>query len=184
MTAYWYALHVKPHKERFVYERLLSPEGLPFIESKDGAQRVIDVYFPSVRVKPKNPRAAKIRPFFPGYLFVRADLAVLGENALSWIPGSHGLVKFGNIPAPVPESLIREVRQRIIKIEEAGGFEMESLKPGDPVKIVEGPFAGYEAIFDMQLSGRERVQVLLAFLSSHPQRIQLGIHDVKKVKKP
>lgn len=183
MTAHWYALHVKPHKERFVHERLLSPQGIPLIDSIDDELRRIEIFFPAVRVKPKNPRAAKTRPYFPGYLFVHADLEILGDNAFSWVPGAHGLVSFGDTPAVVPEALIRELRQRVDQIEMAGGLVAEALKPGDPVRITEGPFAGYEAIFDAQLPGRERVQVLLTFLSRHPQRVQLDISDVEKVKK-
>lgn len=182
MAAHWYTLHVKPHKERFVHERLLSPEGIPYL-GELAAERPIEVFFPAVRVKPKNPRAAKTRPYFPGYLFVRADLEVLGDNAFSWIPGAHGLVRFGDVPAAVPETLIRELKQRMIQIEEAGGLVVATLKPGDPVRIVSGPFAGYEAIFDAQLPGRERVQVLLAFLSKHPQRVEMNPEDVEKVKK-
>ncbi len=182
MAAHWYTLHVKPHKERFVHERLLAPEGIPYL-GELVAERPIEVFLPAVRVKPKNPRAAKIRPYFPGYLFVHADLSVLGDNAFSWIPGAHGLVRFGDVPAVVPDSLIRELKQRMIQIEEAGGLVAASLKPGDAVRIVSGPFAGYEAIFDAQLPGQERVQVLLAFLSKHPQPVQLDVEDVKKVKK-
>lgn len=182
MAAHWYTLHVKPHKERFVHERLLSPEGIPYLGELAG-ERPIEAFFPAVRVKPKNPRAAKIRPYFPGYLFVHADLEALGDNAFSWIPGAHGLVRFGDVPAIVPETLIRELKQRMVQIEEAGGLAVATLKPGDRVRVVSGPFAGYEAIFDAQLPGRERVQVLLAFLSKHPQRVEMDLEDVEKVKK-
>lgn len=182
MAAHWYTLHVKPHKERFVHERLLAPEGMPHL-GESAAGQSFEVFFPSVRVKPKNPRAAKIRPYFPGYLFVYADLETLGENAFSWIPGAHGLVSFGDEPAVVPETLIRQLKERMIQIEEAGGLVIASLKPGDRVRVVSGPFAGYEAIFDAQLPGRERVQVLLAFLSKHPQRVEMDLEDVEKVKK-
>jgi len=181
MAAHWYALHVKPHKERFVHERLLSPEGLPW-PGESAAERSIELFYPAVRVKPKNPRAAKIRPYFPGYLFVRADLELLGENAFSWIPGVHGLIRFGDVPAVVPENLIHELRQRMAKIDEAGGLVLSTLEPGDRVRIMSGPFAGYEAIFDMQLPGQERIQVLLAFLSTHPQRLQLDGEDVEKIR--
>ncbi len=182
MAAHWYTLHVKPHKERFIHERLRSPEGLPYL-GESGLERPIDVFFPAVRVKPKNPRAAKIRPYFPGYLFVHADLEALGENAFSWIPGAHGLVGFGGTPAIVPEALIHELRLRMAQIEEAGGWAESNLESGDIVRIISGPFAGYEAIFDAQLPGHERVQVLLAFLSQHPQRIQLGLEDLERIKK-
>jgi transcriptional antiterminator RfaH len=180
MATHWYALHVKPHKERSVYERLLAPDGIPSLEA-EGQTLPYKIFFPAVRVKPKNPRAAKVRPFFPGYMFVRADLDMLGANAFNWVPGTRGLVSFGGEPAIVPENLIHELKDRVIRIEEAGGLIYETYQPGERVRIVSGPFAGYEGIFDMRLPGSERVQVLLAFLSQFPQRVKLDENDIRKI---
>ena len=168
MSKSWYALRVKPHRERTVLQRL-EAEG-------------VENYLPMVRVQPKNPRAATRKPYFPGYLFIATDLDELGTNLFKWMPGAIGLVEFGGIPAVVPESLIKELRQLIAKIEEEGGLAYIELQKGDRVRIVEGPFAGYEAIFDAHLPGKDRVQVLLAFLSQNPQRLRLDVQDVKKLK--
>ncbi len=65
------------------------------------------------------------------------------------MPGTLGLVSFDGIPASVPTNLILELQERLAEIEAAGGLELAGLKAGDRVRIVEGPFAGYEAIFDM-----------------------------------
>lgn len=164
----WYALRVKPRKERAVYERL---------QAKD-----IDAYFPVVRVKPKNPRAAKKKPYFPGYMFVNVDLEQIGSNTFNWMPGTIGLVSFDGEPASVPEKLILELKERLAKIEEAGGLELQGLKSGDRVRIIEGPFAGYEAIFDSRLPGKDRIQVLLAFLSQHPHPLKLDADEIRKIK--
>jgi transcription elongation factor/antiterminator RfaH len=169
MTPHWYALRVKPHKEGTVYRQLQQ-------------QDAVELYYPSVRVHPKNPRAAKERPFFPGYMFVRADLSHLGANLFNWTPGTHGLVTFGDEPAIVPEHLIHEVKRRVAQIEAAGGLLFDNLQKGDRVRIVSGPFEGYEAIFDMRLPGRERVQVLLAFLSKHPQPVKLPASNIEKAR--
>lgn len=182
MTVHWYALHVKPHKERLVYERLLAPDGIPSLSSADG-RLPYKVFFPAVHVKPKNPRAAKIRPFFPGYMFVNADLEELGHNAFSWVPGTRGLVNFGGEPAIVPDQLILELKERVTKIETAGGLVFETYQPGERVRIVSGPFAGYDGIFDATLPGGERVQVLLSFLSRYPQRVKIDAEDIRKIKK-
>ena len=162
----WYALRVKPHKERFVRQQL----------EAQGAT----VYFPAVKVKPVNPRAATIRPYFPGYLFVQVDIEAEGVDAYRWLPGVHGLVMFGGVPAVVQESLITALRERLKQIEAAGGLAQAQFQPGDRVRIVSGPLAGYEAIFDAQLSGKERVQVLLAFLSAQPKPVKLDVKDIRK----
>ena len=160
-------MKIKPHKERSVC-RLL------------GA-RELKVYFPTIAVEPKNPRAAKERAYFPGYLFVNVDLADLGENALRWTPGTRGLVRFGGEPAVVPEGLIQELRRRLAELETIRERWPKDLKKGDRIRIVNGPFKGYEAIFDAHVSGKDRIQVLLAFLSRCVQRVKLGAEDVEKV---
>ena len=159
----WYILHVKPHKERASEQLLINRE--------------VETFLPLIKVKPKNPRAAKKRPYFPGYLFLRADLDQLGHNAFTWLPGTRGLVSFGGDPAVVPTSLVEELKARLADLE---AVSQVPFKQGEKVKITDGIFAGYEAIFDRQLPGSERVQVLLAFLSSHPQRVKLDVEQIEK----
>ncbi len=167
MSSHWYVLRVKPHKERSVCEQL--------------KLRDLDVYFPVLKVNPVNPRSARERPYFPGYLFVKANLDEIGLNGLSYVPGAQNLVNFGGVPARVPLNLIQEIKQRLAVIESQGGLTLEKLKPGDRVRITSGLFAGYEAIFDARLPGNRRVQVLLSFLSSAPQPVKLDAADIQKV---
>lgn len=164
----WYALHVKPYHERAVYQQLLA--------------RDITSYYPHIRVKPKNPRSRKERPYFPGYLFVHINLVEHGINALSWIPGSHRLVAFGGIPSTVPESLILQLQQTITNYNLELDGTVQKFKKGDKINIVDGVFDGYEAIFDTYLTDKGRVQVLLSFLSKHPQPVHLDIETITEVK--
>jgi transcription elongation factor/antiterminator RfaH len=168
MTAHWYALHVKPHKERSVLELLEA--------------RAVESYYPALKVKPVNPRSRKERPFFPGYMFVQLDLAREGSRTLRWAEGTHGLVEFGGEPAIVPASLINELQERMRLLQLSGGFPQRSLSPGDRIRIVEGPMAGYEAVFDAHLTGQERVQVLLTILRSQPKRLQLEASQIERAR--
>ena len=168
MPAKWYVLRTKPHKERAVFRMLLQEDN-------------VDVYFPSLRVEPVNPRASKIRPYFTGYMFVNIDLEQEGDNALRWTPGTNGLVRFGGQPASVPEDLIHELKKRLAKAQEEQDQTRDDFQKGDRVRIVDGPLAGYEAIFDTRLSGKARVQILLALLSGQPTRVKLETHQIKKV---
>ncbi|PID85160.1 MAG: hypothetical protein CSB13_09435 [Chloroflexi bacterium] len=162
----WYALHVKPHKERTVTELLQS--------------RDVEVFFPRLKVKPVNPRSAKERPFLPGYLFVHVDLETAGTDAFRWLPGAHRLVQVGGETAVVPDAFITELQGRLAEIQKAGGINLAEIKQGDKVCITEGPLAGYDAVFDAYLPGKQRVQVLLAFLSNQPQPVKLNSEMIKK----
>lgn len=60
---------------------------------------------------------------------------------------------------------------------------LQDLKHGEKVKIQEGPFAGYEAIFDEQIPGRERVRVLLNYLQSRHIPVELREDQIERSKK-
>lgn len=165
MSEHWYVLSIKPHKERSVYRYLQSQN--------------IEAYHPVLKVDPVNPRSRHERPFFPGYMFVHIDLDDEGDNRLRWVPGTHGLVRFGERPAVVPDTLIKELRARVQAFQETQQTRKQ-LQKGDRVRIIKGPFAGYEAIFDVHLSGNDRVQVLLAYLNHHSHRLRIDAGDVEK----
>lgn len=152
MSNLWYALRSKPRKEEIVWRQVLS--------------HGFETFYPRLRVQPVNPRARKIKPYFPGYLFVHIDLEKIGLSAFKWMPHTLGLVSFGGEPAIVPENLIHDIQKRVDEINTAGGEVLEGLKKGDEIRINEGPFRGYEAIFDYTLPGNERVRVLLELLGN------------------
>ena len=168
MTLQWYALRSKPNKEDALW--------------REAVARGVEVFYPQMRVQPKNPRARKIRPYFPGYLFVQLDLHQIGHSTFAWMPHSRGLVSFGAEPAPVPDGLIQSIRRRVDEINGAGGEQLHDLKPGDTVVIQDGPFAGQEAIFNVRISGNERVRVLLKLLRGRQMPLELPSGQIERKK--
>ena len=153
----WYALHCHPQKESFVWSEL--------------AARNIEVFYPHLRVKPADPRSRKMRPYFPGYLFVYADGNQVASSTFRWLPHVQGLVSFGGIPAPVPEALINEIKQRL----EKDNYQLSTPNHlhGDAVEVISPVFSGFEAIFDTYLPGPERVRVLLKMLNERQVILEL-----------
>ena len=169
MAKNWYVIRSKPRKEDVVWRQVHN--------------RGFETYYPRLRVNPVNPRAKKYRPYFPGYLFVHVDLEDEGMSTFQWMPHTVGLVHFGGEPATVPENLIHTIRKRVDEINEAGGELFEGLHPGDVVYITDGPFKGYEAIFDSRVEGSERVRILLELLGNQrqiPIELDAGQIDQKK----
>lgn len=167
MEKIWYVLHSKPHKETFLLEQL----------QLNG----FEAYCPLARVAAVNPRARRLRPYFPGYVFINVDLARSKASALQWMPGTTGFVSFDGTPARVPDGLVPAIRARVDAGNAAGGEALHELQPGQPVRVTEGVFAGYEAIFDARLKGSERVRVLLSLLQGRKQvAVELSAASIQK----
>jgi transcriptional antiterminator RfaH len=169
MAVSWYVLRSKPNKEDFLAKQLLAYG--------------IVVFYPCIRVKPVNPRARRVKAFFPSYLFVHVDLETVNSSTLQWMPGAVNLVSFDGTPASVPDALIVAVERQVERINASSEDTMKDLKPGDVVTIQNGPFAGYEAIFDAHISGRERVRVLLNFLQKRQIPVELGQQQIGRGKR-
>ncbi|MGE5378440.1 MAG: transcription termination/antitermination protein NusG [Bacteroidota bacterium] len=169
MAVSWYVIRSKPNKEEFLAEQLSSYG--------------IRVFYPRIRVKTVNPRARKLKAYFPSYLFVNADLETISISTLHWMPGAVNLVSFDGEPASVPDMLIAAIERQVEYINASQKNMLNELKPGDLVKIQDGPFAGYEAIFDSQIPGRERVRVLLNYLQNRQVPVELGEKQIERSKR-
>ena len=160
----WYAIQSKSQKEDLLCEQL--------------RMREIEIFFPRIRVNPVNPRARKVKPYFPGYVFGRVDFGQVGQSMLDWIPGAIGVVNFGGEPSPVSDHLIHTLRQHLEIVNASVSDAASRFHSGDLVSIHWGPFSGYEAVFDASLPGRDRVRVLLRMLESHPLPLELPAEQI------
>lgn len=161
MNTSWYVLRSKPHKEDALWRHAVS--------------QGYELFYPRIPAQTINPRARKLVPYFPGYMFVRVAIEHVGVSAFQWMPYAHGLIAFDNQPASVPDALIDAIGARVAAINAAGGELFLDLQRGDVVKVTSGPLAGYEAIFDARLNGGARVRVLLTLLNE--QRVPMVLSD-------
>jgi transcription antitermination factor NusG len=168
----WYALRSKPNKEEALWREM--------------GGRGQEVFFPFVRVQPVNPRARKMKPYFPGYLFVHINHLLVGPTLYAWMPYAQGLVSFGGQPAEVPDGLVSAIQSRVQEINASGGEALETqrrhasrFKEGDRVVINDGPFAGAQAIFDAHLTGVDRVRVLLLLIQARPIKLDLPAAQIQ-----
>jgi transcriptional antiterminator RfaH len=161
----WYLVRTKTGKERWVRDQL--------------AAQLPEVFLPLLEAR--TPRWGKlawsITPLFPGYLFARLDPQMQYFN-VRYLPGVQGLVSAGNEPISVPHLVVDEIRRRgvngVVKIEE------KDFGSGDRLRIVEGPFRGFEAIFERYLSVAERVAILLSAIDAQGLRVVLPASAVTR----
>lgn len=160
----WYTLHTKPNAEYQVVSAL--------------EQRGVHTYLPEIEV-PKSRKKRKKKPFFPCYLFSKIDFETVGISRVRWTPGLRRIVSFDDQPVPTPDEVIELIQSKLGQIEAAGGWPQHPFKPGDTVRITDGPFQEMLAIFEGPTTPSERVHVLLNFLG-HASRVQVNPTNLEK----
>jgi len=149
---HWYLVHTKPAGETTAQRNL--------------ARQGYEVYFPRlVRAAVRaGRRRQQIGALFPRYLFVRVNEGVQALSPVNSSKGVAGVVRFGSQYARVPERVVCDLRERADP--QSGLHRLraeEELVRGAVVRVISGPFAGLEGVFERH-TGAERVTVLLTLL--------------------
>lgn len=160
----WHVICSKQRSEEFLWRQLCS--------------RGIEVYYPCINLRSVKIQTRKIKPYFPGYLFVHIDLDAVGVSTFQWIPGATRLVCFGGEPAYVPDGLIQMIRVRVDQINEGKEELMYYLEKGDDVEICSGPFSGYNGIFNSYLADRERALIFINYIRDQQVRVELPVDQI------
>ena len=163
----WYVLHTKSRFENVVHDGL--------------GKKSIQVFLPKVTVRSKRrDRKAMIRvPLFPGYLFVKTDLAPQSHLEVVKTAGAVRLIGSKQGPVPVPEETIESLK--IMVSADHPITTGSRLKEGDRVLVVHGPFAGVSGTF-IRYGGKGRVIVNIEALGQYAG-VEVSEDDIEIVPK-
>jgi transcriptional antiterminator RfaH len=159
----WYLVHCKPRQDERALENL-QRQGFPCYRPARSVERCRE-----------GRLYTAAETLFPGYLFIQLDR--VNDN---WYPirstrGVDQIVRFNHYPAPVCDEIVEGIRARLAALAPAEPY----LKPGERVRIMDGPFAQLEAIF-LSNDGNQRVVLLLNIVQTE-QQLTFPVHSVRKV---
>jgi transcription antitermination factor NusG len=99
-----------------------------------------------------------IAPVFPGYIFVVINPERDRWRSINGTFGVAGLVSAHQRPTPVPTGVVEAF---LASVDELGLLRFDDgLQPGQPVRVVAGPFAQVLGVLQ-RLDAKGRVRVLL-----------------------
>jgi transcriptional antiterminator RfaH len=147
----WFAVQCLSHREKLAAHHL--------------ANQCFATFLPVRRKTRRHARRLDtvLTPFFPGYLFVRLDLAADRWRSVNGTRGVVRLVGSNDAPCAVPHGVIEHL---IAACDVHGVMQRDFvLSPGQPVRILTGPFADLVGKLD-RLADADRVRVLLDIMGS------------------
>ena len=153
----WYVVHTYSGYENKVRQNLLHR-----IETMDMADRIFEVVVPTqeeVEIR-SGQRHSIQRKVFPGYVLVRMQMDDESWYVVRNTPGVTSFVGMGNKPTPLAESEV----QAILKGMQATPRQVKvSLRLGDVVRIIDGPFTDFRGSVDEIDQEKGKVKVLVSF---------------------
>jgi len=147
----WYAVYTQPRNEERAQEHL--------------QRQGFEVFLPRYLKRRSHARRVTMvpAPLFPRYLFASFDADQQRWRAIRSTRGVVDLVCNGDIPVPVPESVVSEIERR----QDVDGYIVLGrhldLKRGMRIRIDAGPFAAMDAIFEAKRD-EERIIALLSLM--------------------
>ena len=151
----WYLVYSKPQQEMVALRNL--------------EQQDYHAYLPTLSEKKRVRGIHKTvsGPMFPRYLFIELDTQFDNWSPIRSTRGVSGLVRFGQQAARVPTDFILGLQHNAERLSE-WVIQAARFNQGDTVMLMDGPFKGYEAVFQSQ-KGHERAIVLLDIANRHTQ---------------
>jgi transcriptional antiterminator NusG len=169
----WYVVHCYSGYENKVRHNLEQR-----IESMGMKEKIFDIVVPTeeeIEVKEGKRRTVE-RRVFPGYILVNMILSEESWYVVRNTPGVTGFVGMGNTPTPLrPE----EVSQIIRRMEAEAPRIKVTFKPGERVRIVDGPFNDFRGTVSEIDMERAKVRVMVNFFGRETP-VELDFLQVEK----
>ena len=153
----WHVVQTRPHREVAARLRLIDQGFRTFLPMQDRT------------VRHARRLTTVRRAVFPRYMFVCFNRLTTQWRSINGTIGVDRLVMLGERPQAVRPGVVESL---IASIDEEDRLRFrQPLRPGDPVRLISGPFAEQLGVLEC-LGPKERVHVLLSFLHG-PVRVQV-----------
>ncbi len=171
--AAWYVIHCYSGYENKVRHNLEQR-----VETMGMKDKIFEVIVPTqeeIEVRDGKRRTIE-RHIFPGYVLVNMILTEESWYVVRNTPGVTGFVGMGNMPTPLrPE----EVAQIIKRMEAEAPTVKVTFRPGDRVRIIDGPFNDFRGTVSEIDMERAKVRVMVSFFGRETP-VELDFLQVEK----
>lgn len=159
----WYALHTRPRQEERAAQNLTAWG--------------VETMVPKLK---KAGASSGAKVIFPNYIFARFDERLM-LHKVKFTRGVLYVVSFSGKLASISDHVIAAIQSRANPEGIVG--DARRTMPGDPVLVKSGPFRDLMGVFEKNLRGRARVQILLTAVA-YSARVEVAGADLKLLERP
>lgn len=170
----WYVIHTYSGYEDNVARNLLQR-----IESMGVEDKIFNVLVPKekkIKIKSGKRNIVEER-IFPGYVLVEMIVTDDSWYVVRNTPNVTGFVGSGTTPTPVSEEEIKKIKKRMGVTEPKYKID---VFPGDPVKIIDGPFKNFDGKVNEVDEEKGKVKVLVSMFGRETP-VELDFLQIKKI---
>ena len=175
MGQQWYVIHTYSGFEGRVKSSIAERAKATGMDKK--ISRVLVPTEEVIEIKEGKKRVAT-KKFFPGYVLVEMDLE---DDTLQFIKETPKVTGFlgGERPSPLSEAEVEMLLHQI----DVGTTQTRSkaqLEKGDNVRIIDGPFIGFNGLVDEVNTDQQKIKVLVSIFG-RATPVELGFLQVERL---
>jgi transcriptional antiterminator NusG len=172
----WYVIRAISGQEQKVksyIEAELAREGL--------SEHVPQILIPMEKVYTiKNgKKTVKEKNYFPGYIYIQADLTGEVAPTIRAVNGVVGFLGAKDIPTPLRLSEVNRILGRVDEMSEQDASIVEPFIVGESVKVSEGPFQGFSGTIEEVMEDKKKLKVMVKIFGRKTP-LELSFMQVEK----
>lgn len=160
MAKKWYVVNTYSGHEQKVKNALENR-----IENFQLEDSIFDIIVPMedvTEIKEGGERVTRQKKIIPGYILVSMEMSDKAWSTVKNTPGVSGFVGAGGNPEPLRRSEFEKLMKQTAGTEGQPTQTTTSLKEGDPIRVVSGPFADLEGTVSEVDVNTGKVKVLVS----------------------
>ncbi|MCX6827345.1 MAG: transcription termination/antitermination protein NusG [candidate division Zixibacteria bacterium] len=173
----WYVVHTYSGHEQKAKKYLESGIVTAGLESKFGR---ITIPTEQVTEMKQGKRSTSTRKFLPSYILVEMELDRETQNLVISTPSITNFVGAAGKPHPLLEAEVERITGQIDRSRTAEPTDMP-YQAGDPVKVIDGPFADFSGFVSEVNLERKKIKVMVSIFG-RPTPVELDFLQIEPVR--
>ncbi len=127
-------------------------------------EKLTDIMIPTETVFEMRggKKRTREKTFFPGYILIHAVMDNELQHVVTGLPSVVGFLGDGDQPTPLRPDEVDRILGRVDEAREMGEQPEIPFKPGDAVKVVDGPFNNFTGFVDEVYPDKMKVKVMVS----------------------